>query len=338
MIMDGRDSMTDDTPTPPLARRPVARWRDIALMAVLVVLVVAGLAGLAAATGWEQTVAQLSRLGLVQIAVLLLLSCVNYGLRGLRWHLFARRLGLPVTPLQSLRHFWGGFAMVVTPGRVGEVIRLRWIGRETGWRIERTAPMVVADRASDMVAMGLLLGLAVALSSTSIAMALPVAGLALAGAYLVTRPRLLRGLAEGFYGLTGLLPRLVVRVRLAARSLGRFSNPWVLLAATGLGMCGWLAEGVAFHLLMGWMGFETGLWKATLIFVFSTLAGGLTGAPGGLGGAEGAMVALLLVEGVPMETAIAATAVIRVTTLWFAIIVGFIAFPIAERKSREGQT
>ena len=328
--------MTDDTSSPRVARQPIARWRDLALMAGLLALVVAGLAGLAAATGWEETIAQLSRLGPVQIAILLLLSCMNYGLRGLRWHLFARRLGLPVTTGQSLRHFWGGFAMVVTPGRVGEVIRLRWIGRETGWRVERTAPLVVMDRASDMVAMGLLLGIAVALSSTSVAMALPVAALALAGAFVVTRPRLLRGLAEGFFGLTGLLPRLMVRLRLAARSLGRFSNPWVLLAATALGLAGWLAEGVAFHLLMGWMGFDIGLWKATLIFVFSTLAGGLTGAPGGLGGAEGAMVALLLVEGVPLEAAIPATAVIRVTTLWFAIAIGLAAFPVAERKSRGG--
>ena len=228
--------------------------------------------------------------------------------------------------------------MVVTPGRVGEVIRMRWIKRETGWNVERTAPLVLMDRASDLVAMGGLLGMAVALSGTSVAMALPVAGLALAGAYLVTRPRLLRGLAEGFYAATGLLPRLVGRLRLAARSLARFSSPWVLLAATGLGLVGWLAEGWAFHLLLGWMGFETGLWKATLIFVFATLAGGLTGAPGGLGGAEGAMVALLLVEGVPMEAALPATAVIRATTLWFAIAIGLVAFPVAERKSREGRT
>ena len=46
-----------------------------------------------------------------------------------------------------MRHFFGGFAMSVTPGRVGELIRMRWMRRETGRSFERTAPLVLADRA-----------------------------------------------------------------------------------------------------------------------------------------------------------------------------------------------
>ncbi len=69
------------------------------------------------------------------------------------------------------------------------------------------------------------------------------------------------------------------------------------------------------------------------IFAFATLAGGLTGAPGGLGGAEAAMVALLAINGVALEIAVPATLIIRVTTLWFAIGLGLSIFPFAERLS-----
>ncbi|MCB2135130.1 MAG: flippase-like domain-containing protein, partial [Rhodobacteraceae bacterium] len=96
------------------------------------------------------------------------------------------------------------------------------------------------------------------------------------------------------------------------------------------------AEGYAFHLLLGWMGSDIGLWKAISIFVFSTLAGGLTGAPGGVGGAEAAMIALLAMDGIPLETSVPATAIIRVTTLWFAIALGAAIFPFAERQSKRG--
>jgi type IV secretory pathway TrbD component len=37
-----------------------------------------------------------------------------------------------------------------------------------------------------------------------------------------------------------------------------------------------------------------------------------------------------------MEVALAATAVIRVTTLWFAIAIGLAVFPLAERISLRG--
>ncbi|WP_235857725.1 lysylphosphatidylglycerol synthase transmembrane domain-containing protein [Marimonas lutisalis] len=323
-------SSVNPAPTPP------RRWRDLALFGGLVALVIAGLVSAAAATGWAETMAQLGKLGAGQLGVLLALSLVNYLFRGLRWHAFARRLGLPTTLGQNIRHFLGGFAMSVTPGRVGELIRMRWIRRETGWTFERTAPLVLIDRASDLAAMAIILGVSLALAAGGITLAAPVAVLAFVSAIIVTRPTLLHTLATGFYRATGLFPRLIARVRRAAQSLRAFSHPQTLSLAAGLGLIGWLAEGYAFHLLLVWMGADIGFWTAVMIFVFSTLAGGLTGAPGGLGGAEAAMVALLMVEGVGADAAIAATAVIRLTTLWFAIAIGFAVFPHAEKKSKGG--
>jgi uncharacterized protein (TIRG00374 family) len=326
--------MQADLPLPEASSKvPSRRFRDRLLMAGLAVLFLAGLIGLAAATGWEETLAQIARLSLWQGALLLALSLVNYLFRGLRWHLFARRLGLPTGLVQDLRHFLGGFAMVVTPGRVGELVRMRWLKRETGWNYARTAPLALMDRASDLAAMAIILALSVAIAAGGMRSALPVAGLALLAAWTATHPRLLAAVVTRFYRLTGRFPRLFARARIAAKSLGRFANAGTVLPALALGVTGWLAEGYAFHLLLGWMGADIGLWKAIGIFVFATLAGGLTGAPGGVGGAEAAMIALLALDAVPMEISVPATAIIRVTTLWFALGLGLLVFPFAERLS-----
>lgn len=328
--------LSPDTPAP---LRPASRrWRDRALLGALLAAVAFGLIGLASATGWEETAAQLGRLQLWQVAVLLALSTTNYALRGLRWHGLARRLGLPTGLMQDLRHYIGGFAMSVTPGRVGELVRMRWIRRETGWAFERSAPLVLMDRAGDLAVMGLLLALSVSLAAGGMAGALPVTVLALGAALLATRPRLLAGLVTLAYRALGRFPRIFARARATARSLARFSHGPTLALALALGGLGWLAEGYAFHLLLGWMGADIGLWKAVAIFIFATLAGGLTGAPGGLGGAEAAMVALLSLDGVGLDVSIPATAVIRLTTLWFAIALGLAAFPLAERLSLTAQT
>lgn len=327
-------TMAGSTPLPGPKGHALAtqrRWRDYALLAGLFALVLAGMAGLAAATGWQQTLEQIARLTLWQIAVLLALSLVNYGFRGLRWHLFARRLGLPTGVVRNFTHFLGGFAMSVTPGRVGELVRMRWLRRETGWPIERTAPLVLVDRASDLAAMAVLMAAGVAASAGGTSGAIPVAILALAIAWVVTRPRLLHALAGLGFRVTGRFSRLFARIRGAARSMGRFTSPAVLLGASVLGIAGWAAEGYAFWLLLHFMGTDVHLARAIAIFTFATLAGGLTGAPGGVGGAEAAMVALLSLEGVPLDVSIPATAVIRLTTLWFALVIGLIAFPLAER-------
>ncbi|WP_226781818.1 lysylphosphatidylglycerol synthase transmembrane domain-containing protein [Oceaniglobus trochenteri] len=322
--------MSSTSPAP--RARPT---RDRLILAALVVLLLVGLAGLAGGTGWSEISAQIARIEAWQIGALLGLSLLNYLFRALRWHVFARRLGLRTSIHRNILHFIGGFAMSVTPGRVGELVRMRWLYRETGWSFERTAPLALIDRASDLAAMGILLAIALSLSATGIAGGLPVTLLALTGAFVATRPALLSGIATGLHRLTGRFARLMVRLRRAARALARFSNPTIIGAATMLGLVGWLAEGLSFHLLLVWLGHDIGLAKAIAIFIFATLAGGLTGAPGGLGGAEAAMIALLSLEGVPLAVSVPATAIIRLTTLWFAIALGLVAFPVAERISRK---
>jgi glycosyltransferase 2 family protein len=330
--------MAVDPPLPkPAALRPLRRWRDGAVMAGLGLLFLGGLIGLAAATGWRETLAQMARLQVWQVAALLGFSLVNYLFRALRWHLFARSLGLATGIVQNTRHYIGGFAMIVTPARVGELVRMRWITRETGWSFDRAMPLVLVDRAGDLAAMALILALSVSLAAGGVAGAVPVTLFALGAAVTATRPRLLAAATTLGYRSTGLMPRLFARIRRAARSLDRFSDPRVLLAAIALGCAGWFAEAWGFHLLLVWMGAEIGLWKAVAIFVFATLAGGLTGSPGGVGGAEAAMIALLTLDGVPLEAAVAATAIIRLTTLWFALLIGMAVFPFAERISLKGR-
>lgn len=333
MTTSSINAMTPDPASPDQRPARSGLWITLGLLA----LVIFGIVGLALTTGWEESLEALGRLNAGQMVLLLALSLVNYVFRGFRWHLCARALGLKTGLGTNMTHFLAGFAMSATPGRLGELVRMRWIRRETGWKFERTAPLFLMDRAGDLAAMALLLAGALWVSTTAIVGAVPLTVLALGTAVVVTRPRLLRLAATWGHKTTGILPRLFARVRRAAVSLEQFTRPALITTATALGLIGWLAEGFAFYLLLLWMGADVGLGVAVAIFIFSSLAGGLTGAPGGVGGAEAAMVALLALEGVPLEVALPATLIIRLTTLWFAILIGAGVFPIAERQSKKAQ-
>ncbi|MBZ0128049.1 MAG: flippase-like domain-containing protein [Rhodobacteraceae bacterium] len=298
---------------------------------VVVFVVFLASVGLAlwAASG-EDILGQIAAVSAMQVGLLLALSLANYLFRALRWQLYIGALGLHLPPLTIFRHYFGGFALTMTPARMGELVRLRWIARETGARAERLAPLILVDRAGDLASTGLLLAIALAFGATGLAGGLPVAALALILALIATRPGLFRALVVGAYRLCGLKPRWFVRARRAASALAVFSAPRVVVLALILGGIGWMAEGYAFHLLLGWMGADLPMWTAISIFLFAMLTGGATGMPGGVGGAEAAMVALLALQGVPLEVAIPATAIIRVVTLWFAIGLGIVIFPFAE--------
>ncbi len=300
----------------------------MSLIVFVLFLICAGFA-LWAASG-EDIWHQLTKLTFVEILLLLALSLVNYGLRALRWLLYTRALGLGSHLMQALRHYIGGFALTLTPARVGELVRMRWIVRETGARIERLAPLILVDRAGDLASTGFLLAITLAASASGIAGGAPVALLAVIVALVATRPTLFAAFVDFSYRIIRRKPRWFVRLRRAARALKPFSAPLIVIPALLLGCVGWFAEGYAFYLLLGWMGADVPLFTAVSIFLFSMMTGGATGMPGGVGGAEAAMIALLSLEGVPLEVSIPATAIIRMTTLWFAIGLGAVIFPLAE--------
>lgn len=326
--------MTSSAPSAPPAPRQTSR-RDLLILGGLLALFVVGIVGMAASVGWEDTVAQLSKLSLWQVLVLLCLSMVNYVFRGLRWHLFARRLGLPLKVHQNVLHFMGGFAMSITPGRVGELVRVRWISNLAGWPFERILVLPFADRVFDIAAMGLVLAAGVLLSQTGTQAAVFVSILAVLFAAVVTRPTLLSRLVNLLWRIIGRWPRRFAGLRRAARSMALFREAKLALPALALSVIGWTAEGYALYLLLTWMGADISIAAATVVFIFSTLAGGLTGAPGGVGGAEAAMLFMLTAQGIPLAMALPATALIRITTLWFAILLGLLTFPIAEKLSKK---
>ena len=305
----------------------------ILLSILLFAVFVFGLVGIAAATGWQESIDAFTRLSMGQLAILLGLSLLNYGFRCLRWHIYTRAMGIKLSLAGNTRHYLGGFALTATPGRIGELIRLRWIWRETGRKPDSTGSLVLIDRAADLTAVGLILTIAIAVSTVGIQGGWTVALVSLVVAWLATRPTLFRAAITLGWKTIGIFPRFFAMFRRAASGLAVFSKPRVLIPTTIYGMIGWTAEAVAFYILLIWLGGDITLPTALAIFFFSMLSGSATGLPGGIGGAEAAMIALLTLFDVPLQIALPATAIIRITTLWFAILVGIIMFPFAERMS-----
>ncbi len=306
---------------------------SVALGAIFFVLVFAGLAF--AASG-PAAIAALKSVNPAIIPAMLALSATNYLLRMLRWTLFTQTLGLHVPPLRNALYYVAGFAMTTTPGKLGEAVRLWLLNRGHGLRYRDTTALLFADRLSDAQSMALVAALSVgwlsAYLSVSISAFAVVAGVTLVSFY----PSLLVWGVGLAYRITGRAPRFFVTLRHMIRPLRNFAHPRVLALSLALGVCGWFAEGVSLHLLLQTLNVTLPLMTAIFIFAFGMIVGALSFLPGGLGSTEATMIGLLHVSGVPTGQAIVATAIVRVTTLWFAVALGAIALPVAIRVSAKG--
>jgi uncharacterized protein (TIRG00374 family) len=263
------------------------------------------------------------------------LAAANYLVRFVRWHYYLRVLGLKVPAGESLLVFLGGFALTVTPGKLGEAVKAFLLRESRGIPATRTAPIVIAERFTDLV--GLLLLAGVGVFSFDVDRRFLAAGAALIGvAFLAVSVESIAQLAlrlvQWVPGVRALGPKL----RELHRATAELLSPGPLLVAVGLSVISWAFECVAFWLVVrGFRGADVPLQAAVFIYAAMTIAGALSFLPGGLGVTEAGMLALLakLGTGTGRSVAAAATFITRLCTLWFAVAVGVVALLAFARRT-----
>jgi len=86
------------------------------------------------------------------------LSLLNYIMRFAKWHLYLKTIDIEVNPVLSGGIFVSGMSMSVTPGKLGEVLKSGLLKRFEGHSFARTAPVVIAERLTDLLGLCVLAG------------------------------------------------------------------------------------------------------------------------------------------------------------------------------------
>src|SRR5690606_22717426 len=87
------------------------------------------------------------------IVPVLLLTSWNYGWRFVKWQIYLHELGVPLPAALCVRIYPSGFAMSITPGKVGELLKPVYVRRASGAPVNRTSAVVAAERITDAFAM-----------------------------------------------------------------------------------------------------------------------------------------------------------------------------------------
>lgn len=295
-------------------------WRYRAVM-LSVVFCAIGYLGFSLWGGWTAVSKAVGEVGLIGIAVALLMSALNYGLRFVRWQRYLNALGHPLPWRPSLKIYLAGFALTTTPGKAGEALRgvllKRW-----GVPYPLSFAAFVSERLSDLFAVVLLTLFGLSLYPASRPMIALGVALVCIGLLVLSQRRVLERIATAIPAGAGKLLSLgrhLLQVLLAAQRCHRLS---LLLGVTVLSVAGWSAEALAFHWILNAMGADIELTFAVFVYSLAMLAGAVSFMPGGLGSAEAVMVGLLVWKGMSSADAIAATVLIRLATLWFAVAIG----------------
>lgn len=264
------------------------------------------------------------------------LASLNYLVRFARWHYYLKVLGLTVPVGHSFLVFLGGFSLTVTPGKLGEAVKALLLKESHGIPAARTAPIVIAERFTDL--MGLLLLACVGIFTFKTDPRFLAIGAALIGFGLLVVS--VSPIANFLLDLSARLPvvqKTTPKLREAYATTATLLRPRALLLGVLLSIVSWFFECAAFWaVVMGFGGASVDIQAATFIYASMTVAGALSFLPGGLGVTEAGMLAMLgqLGHGCNRGVAAAATFVTRLCTLWFAVLVGVVALLIFARETK----
>jgi uncharacterized protein (TIRG00374 family) len=284
--------------------------------------------------GYDALADNLKKLDMTTLALSAALMVWQVGFRFVRWAWYAWWLGLRIPLPEAALYYAAGLGMTLTPGRLGELVRLWFLEKRFAVPYRRLIGLYIADRVSDVTAYLILF----AIGSTAYRHGLSIAwgGIAIIVLMIAVlmNPRPIFLLLNACHAAIGRGRKLVLWLRRAFRNTALLFRPRVLLPGLAFGTIGWLAPAWVLVMTLSQMGVALHPLQAIAIYSAAALVGGATMLPGGGGGTEAVLVSLLVSSNVPLDSAVAATIVTRIAFLWLPVALGIVALPVAMRTVR----
>ncbi|MEJ7841597.1 MAG: lysylphosphatidylglycerol synthase transmembrane domain-containing protein [Rubrobacter sp.] len=265
------------------------------------------------------------------IPIVLGLVSLSYVGRFFRWLYYLKILKVSVPLATNAAIFAAGLSMTISPGKLGEVLKSVFVRQASGAPIARTAPAVVAERATDgtgMVLWGFIGALALGLPPWTMLAFLGVATFSIA----VLRSKKLSLLAERVLLKLPLVDRLAPHLRAFHGASNELLGARPLVVGTAISFLSWGLECLGVYLCAVGLGAEADFLLVVFVFAVSSLLGVLSMIPGGIGAVEAGLV-LQFVKFSEMSSGLAGalTFVIRLATLWFATFIGIVGLLLVRR-------
>lgn len=325
-------------PETPDARRPrkLVSTKQLLGFSFLAILIYAGILFI----GDTRTIFSLiGDVNLAWVALALLLVSVGYLVRAARWTYLIHSLGQPAPTIPSATAFLSGFALAVTPGKVGELVKVYYQNRDAQTPYETSFAVALAERALDVIALCLVFAAGLLVTdSLEIRYALIPILIAVVGILIIRSRRLATSILTGI-GRHKRLSKPAAALQRTQHEISRVLRGRRLLLGTFLGILAWGLEPLAMALLARGLGLQVPISACAVVFAGSTLFSVLTFIPGGLASYEGSSVVLLhQFFGLTLASAAALTLLTRLATLWFGVLIGLLAMIALRAKARNAAT
>lgn len=262
------------------------------------------------------------------VPILALVSC-SWLVLFLRWSVLLNNLKITIPKKDNLLIYISSYSLAATPGQLGELIKSQLLKNKFDVPITKTAPLVLIERLYDLTGALIVSILGIWFLGIGVFI-IAAAAIALTAIFVLLHSK------TAFNKILS-LSKNVKFLKKAGDSLSNSHDVIQLsikgktfVASTILSIVYWMLLGSAAYLTLIALGIDTiGILNMISIYSSSLILGAISLIPGGIGVAEGSIAGLLTLGGIDISVAFVLGVLIRIFTLWYAVLVGFLALKLS---------
>jgi uncharacterized protein (TIRG00374 family) len=223
--------------------------------------------------------------------------------------------------------------MSVTPGKFGEVLKSFLLKNISGTPVSESAPIIFVERITDFLSVLLLTIAGAVFFDYGLVTVIITSAAFVALTIIINNRRLSLGII-GYLEKIKFIGKNITKIHSAYEASFKMLRFKPLYEMTFLSILAWLPECFGFYIILTNFNVQVSVFWSIFVYTFSIIIGALTMLPAGIGVTEGSLTYFIFNQTGVMNTAVSATIIIRIATLWFAVIIGIISLSYFKKRNK----
>ena len=258
------------------------------------------------------------------LPIILLLAPLSWVIIFFRWHLLLKNSNITVPKKENFKIYMAGFAMSVTPGKVGELIKSQFLKSKYGISRKNTLPIILSEYFYNIIGVLAVSILGVYYFEFSLYVIILTSGMIITALTIISSETFFKKFVN-LISKRNFLKKYVSSLSDSHIILKKSTRGKIFIISSALTVAFWLTEALIVYfvfLSFNILNFE--FFKIVAIYTTSLILGIVSFLPMGVGVVEGSLAGFLSYEGVDISIALTLVILIRIFTRWYGVIVGLV--------------
>ncbi len=271
---------------------------------------------------------KLLNFNITYLPIILFLLPISWLILYFRWNLLLKHNDIHIPTQKNMEIYFSGFALSITPGKIGELLKSQFLKTKFGVPRKITAPLIIVEKIYHLIGLIVMSILGVYYFDISSYIIIGATIFLVVALLLLSSKNLFNKFLK-LINRISFISKWTISLPESYDVVKKSMKGKTFVFATGLSVAFWFIESViVFFVLKSFEIDSFDFLRITSIYIASIILGVASFLPEGIGVVEGSLLGMFNIIGIETSLIFTLVVLIRVFTLWSSVIIGFIALKL----------